>query len=237
MNKGIVLSLILSATMINGAFGQSYPYGDHWYENPLGFDPVELHARNGFIIPAAAVALCLLLTDKDPSLTDRLSLTNESGVSRGYRYPYTTLYQNNSGMEYRLRKWLAAGAELLLYFPRDEFNKTWGIGVRPFARFYPFHKSSWRVFFESGGGLIYFFRNFPRPTGRDPRLGTRWNGTTKYGIGGEIALGGGISLLFGVRHIHVSNGNVKGVERNPSHDSNGLWIGFSHRPMRNHGIQ
>jgi len=32
--------------------------------------------------------------------------------------------------------------------------------------------------------------------------------------------------LQGVKHFHLSNGNIKGIQRNPSHDSNGLFAGL-----------
>ena len=75
--------------------------------------------------------------------------------------------------------------------------------------------------------MIYFIDNFPKPTTQDNRLGTYWNGTTKYGIGTSIHLKNNMDLLFGARHLHISNGNTKGAERNPSHDSNGLFVGLS----------
>jgi hypothetical protein len=113
---------------------------------------------------------------------------------------------------------------------RDPFNDTWGVGLRPVARFYPVHTDHVRVYFESGAGLVYFVDQFPKPSTSDPRLGTNLNGSPKYGLGGEIRLGDDILLLLGIRHVHVSNGNTSGVERNPSHDSNGFYIGFTYAP-------
>lgn len=215
-------------------YGQSFAYGDHWYSNPLGFDPVNLHTKNGFLIPAIAVGICLLATEADSQLVDRIGFYNESGFSWGYKYPYTSLFQNNTGVQFFLRKWMAAGVDLGFYFPKDSFNSTTGISIRPFFRFYPINNDSWRLYFESGGGFIYFHEQFPKPTDQDPRLGTNWNGTTRYGLGGEINFSKSISFLFGVRHVHVSNGNTKGVERNPSHDSNGIFVGLSYRPLSKH---
>lgn len=204
-----------------------YPIGDKWYTNPLGFKPLELHASKGFVFPAIAVGTILLLSRKDPDLKNRLSLYNETGFSWGYKYPYSFLPQNNTGINYMLRKYMSVGVEFSAYFPRDEFNSTAGFAIRPFARFYPVNNNKWRLYFESGGGLIYMVDQYPQPTDQDNRLGTYWNGTTKYGLGSEINLGKNQALLFGVRHLHISNGNKKGVERNPSHDSNGFFIGFS----------
>lgn len=205
-----------------------FPYGDKWYQNPLGFEPVSLHTSMGFLLPAAAVGTCLLLTKKDPSLSGRLSVYNETGLSWGYKYPKTFLPQNNTGINFMLRRWMSVGVEFDVLLPSDDYNKTTGFAIRPFARFYPINREKWRLYFESGGGMVYLLEEFPRPTPQDDRLGTFWNGVTKYGLGSEIDLNGRNSILFGVRHLHISNGNSKGEQRNPSHDSNGLFIGLSH---------
>ncbi|HEY9049294.1 MAG TPA: acyloxyacyl hydrolase [Ohtaekwangia sp.] len=213
----------------NQAHGQ-YAVNDTWYNNPLGFEPVKLHTSMGFIIPAVAVGACLMLTKKNPSIANRLSVYNETGLSWGYKYPYTFMPQNNTGINFFLRRFMSVGTEVDLYFPQDHFNSTTGLAVRPFARFYPVNNNNWRLYFESGGGLIYLFDEFPKPTDRDGRLGTHWNGTTKYGIGTEINLTKTFDLMAGIRHIHISNGNTSGEERNPSHDSNGFFIGLSYKP-------
>ncbi|MBE99823.1 MAG: hypothetical protein CMP77_07560 [Flavobacterium sp.] len=207
-----------------------YPIGDNWYQNPLGFEPVKLHTSMGFILPAAAVGTCLILTAKDSTLVKKLTIYNESGFSWGYKYPYTFVAQNSTGINFMLRKWMSAGVEFIAFLPKDKYNSTAGVAIRPFARFYPVNKENYRIYFESGGGFIYFFDEFPQPTYQDDRLGTYFNGITKYGIGAEIKFTQSSYILFGIRHLHVSNGNSKGVERNPSHDSNGFFIGFSYTP-------
>lgn len=224
---GILLAMMLF--LLPSSSKAQFPYGDHWYSNPLGFKPLELHSSMGFILPAVSVGACLLLTKRDTSLHNRLSVYNETGLSWGYKYPYSFLPQNNTGINYQLRKFMSVGVEFDVYFPREDFNKTTGFAIRPFARFYPVNKSKWRLFFESGGGFIYLLDEYPQPTDQDNRLGTRWNGTTKYGLGSEINFDQENAILFGIRHVHISNGNKKGVERNPSHDSNGFFLGISHK--------
>jgi len=230
--KSTLLIAVLTLTTTQSVMSQAYAPGDHWYNNPLGFSPVELHAKNGFIVPALAVTACLLLTKRDSALADRISYYDEAGVSWGYKIPYTTLYQDNAGLMYMLRKWMAIGLEISSYFPRDDFNSTAGVGVRPFARFYPVSGDRFKIYFESGAGIIYFFNNFPEATYADSRTGTLWNGTSKYGIGFEIRVGGSTEIVTGVRHIHVSNGNIAGVLRNPSHDSNGIFVGIDFTPKK-----
>jgi hypothetical protein len=182
-----------------------------------------------FLVPAVIVGTVAIISKKDTTLKNRISVYNENGTSWGYKFPYTLLSQNNTGINYQMRKWLSIGMETSIYFTKDAYNNATGISLRPFARFYAFNTSGYRLYFESGGGLIYFFDTFPKPTPRDNRSGTYLNGNTKYGIGGEVNLSKHLSLTAGIRHVHISNGNTKGVERNPSHDSNGFFVGGSFR--------
>lgn len=220
-----VLVFLILITKTNAQFS----YGDHWYDNPLGFEPLKLHTSMGFFVPAIAVGTCLLLTKKDTTLKQRLSIYNEIGLSWGYKYPHTFLPTNNTGINYQLRTFMSVGVEFDIVFPRDDFNKTTGFAIRPFARFYPINNHQWRLYFESGGGFIYTLTEFPKPTDQDNRLGLQLNGITKYGIGSDISINENTSIMLGVRHVHISNGNAKGTERNPSHDSNGFFIGLTHK--------
>lgn len=183
----------------------------------------------GFIVPAVVVGTCLLLTKNDPSLKQRLSIYSELSPSWGYKYPYTFLPQINTGINFQLRKFMSIGVEFGAIFPNDRFNNTVGFDIKPFARFYPVNNEKWRLYFESGGGFVYTLTEFPKPTDQDNRLGLQLNGITKYGIGSDMNINKNTSIMFGVRHLHISNGNTKGTERNPSHDSNGFFIGLTHK--------
>ncbi|MBK9271425.1 MAG: acyloxyacyl hydrolase [Saprospiraceae bacterium] len=228
MIRQFLLIFHVFLTLITKTNAQFY-YGDHWYNNPLGFEPLKLHTSMGFIVPSVAVGTCLLLTKKDSTLKRRLSIYNETGLSWAYKYPLTFMPSNNTGVNYQLRKFMSIGIEFDLLFPRDDFNKTTGFAIRPFARFYLMNHQKWRLYFESGGGFIYTFTEFPKPTDQDKRLGLQLNGITKYGMGSDISININTSIMFGVRHLHISNGNAKGAERNPSHDSNGFFIGLTHK--------
>lgn len=97
MKKTLLLSLAIMTMISNQAHAQ-YSYGDKWYNNPLGFEPLKLHTSMGFIIPAAAVGTCLLLTKNNPSLKQRLSVYNEIGMSWGYKYPKTFCLKTTPGL-------------------------------------------------------------------------------------------------------------------------------------------
>ena len=86
------------------------------------------------------------------------------------------------------------------------------------------------MFFEYGAGCAHSISRFPL-TGTGwkadtARTGTRFNFTTKYSLGAEFQLCKSVLLQLGVRHFHLSNGNIKGIQRNPSYDGNGLFAGL-----------
>jgi len=206
----------------------TYPYGDRWYQNPLGFEPVALHTRNGFLLPALGALLALTLTDPDAS-TGAWRWRAGGGVAEGYKHPATTMSQLSLGAEWRARRYMALGADVELHLPYDDYNATAGLALRPFARVIPARGERWEAWFEAGGGLVRYFDEFPQPTALDSRRGTFLNGTTQYGVGAEWRLTDATAFQVAARHVHVSNGNTIGAARNPSHDSNGLFVGISRR--------
>lgn len=127
---------------------------------------------------------------------------------------------------------MALGAEFSTVHVRDDINNTWGYGLRPFVRFYPVHKNQFKLFFQSGAGLIWFSDNYPKPSGflGDNREGTQLNGSPKYGIGAEFKLGKKLFGQLGFWHVHFSNGDNPSYDRNPGHDSNGFSIGLIYKP-------
>ncbi|GAA4468009.1 hypothetical protein GCM10023093_24790 [Nemorincola caseinilytica] len=137
-------------------------------------------------------------------------------------------------MNFQLRKWMSIGIEAHLYFMRDMYNNTMGTALRPFARFYMANRANWRLYLSSGGGLIYCIDPFPAPTFNDGRIGTRLNGTTRYDLSTEIRFSPRTFFTAGICHLHISNGNTKRVDRNPSHDSNGFIFGISHMLWPHH---
>lgn len=218
----VLIALLLTKT----TSGQNLPVGDSWYTNPLGFSPIDLHTKNGFLYPALVVGAVLLFTSPDSGFVKERFWGAEGGASFGYKYPYTNLVQANGSVGVFVRKWLSVGVDAGLTMPQDKYNSTIGISIRPFARFYFLQYRTWQAYFESGGGIIYFVDKFPVATEQDPRTGLNVNGTTRYGIGIDANLSEQSRINFGIRHVHISNGNAKGVEHNPSHDSNGFFAGY-----------
>ena len=210
--------------------GKFYPPYTKWYQDPFGLRPLELSSAAGFIWGTAAIAACVILTKKDSAFHRKIAMYNESGLSFGYKPPYTMAFQNNMGMIYKMRRWMAVGMDWNAIHFADDAGSTWSFGIRPFARWYFITGKKANVFFEYGAGTSYSLKKFPFiGTGYDndtARTGTRFNFTTKYGVGTEIHIDKRFYLQAGIRHFHLSNANIKGYGRNPSHDSNGLFMGL-----------
>lgn len=208
----------------------AYPPFTKWYQDPLGLKPLELSAAVGFVWGSAAVAACLAFTKKDSAFIKKMSAYYETGFSTGYKWPYTAAFQNDIGVMYPIRKWMSVGISLNAFHFKDEVNNTWSFGIRPFARWYPYNRKKARLYFEYGAGVCYGLDQFPLTgTGWEAdtaRTGTKFNLTSKYGIGAVINCNKRLSLQFSLRHFHLSNGNIAGIKRNPSHDSNGLFLGI-----------
>lgn len=228
------LSIPYSFGQVDNSFGSLPPF-TKWYQNPLGVSPLSLHTGNGIILPALAATAILLFTRKDTTLKNRISYYTDIGISYGYYGSKTTVYQNNLGLLFQVRKYMSLGAELSAVYAKDDKNNTWGWGLKPFVRFYPIHKDNFKLFFQSGAGLILFADTYPKPSGffGDNREGTRLNGSPKYGIGTEFNINKKLSGQAGLWHVHFSNGDHPSYERNPGHDSNGFSIGLIYKPSKN----
>lgn len=228
--------VVLSLTIGEGKCQSLYPPFTKWYQDPLGLKPIELSSAFGFVWGSAGLAACVIFSKKDPLFQKRTTFYQETGYSFGYKFPYTRVLQNEIGVLYDLRKWLSAGFGWNTFYFKDKINNTCGFGFRPFARWYPLVTKKTKLFFEYGAGVAYSIEKFPL-TGTGwkadtARVGTHFNFVTKYGIGAEIKLSPTLTLQSSIRHFHVSNGNIAGIRRNPSHDSNGLFAGLLYTPGR-----
>ena len=225
-----VIILLFCFEAVFAQNGKLYPPYTKWYQDPLGLKPVELSSAAGFFWGSAAVAACLIFTKRNPSFHKKIFFYQEAGAYAGYKSPYTFALQNNTGLLYKLRERMSVGMEMNTFHYGDNTNNSFGFGMRPFARWYFIKGKRVSMFFEYGAGLSYSLNRFPlKGTGYAAdtlRTGTKFNFTTKYSTGTEIRLSHNFYLQAGARHIHLSNANIKGIDRNPSYDGNGLFAGL-----------
>lgn len=232
-----VVILVIGSQHLTGQVDNSigsYPPFTRWHQNPLGVSPIALHTGNGIIIPALVTGIVLMVTENDSLMAERLSFYDDIGYSKGYYGSFTTVYHHNIGVNFMVRDYISAGVEFTQAGVNDAVNRTIGIGLRPFFRFYPVNAENWKLYFSSGAGLMYFFDNFPAPSGffGDMREGTKLNGSPKYGAAAEFKISRNIAVTAGVWHIHFSNGNHPDFNRNPGHDSNGFSVGINFLPQQ-----
>lgn len=225
-----ILLFISWSKKSEGQVQKTYPPFTKWYQDPLGLKPIELSTAFGFVWGSAMAGACFIFTKNDTSFGKKISAYSEEGLSVGYKHPYTLVFHNDAGLMYDARKWMAYGFGGNVFHFKDKVNDTWTFGVMPFARWYPYRAKKTALYFQYGAGISYSLNIFPLTgTGWEAdtaRTGTRFNFFSKYGIGAEFHLAKHLSFQTSIKHFHLSNGNIKGIQRNPSHDSNGFFAGL-----------
>ena len=224
--------MLLSAPTCEAQLNKNNPGA--WINNPLGVKPLYLHFGRGAMYLSALTGIAYYINRKNKEIEDkRLSFYFENGTMFSYKYPNTIIPETNVGVNYKVTKWLAYGADMGIYFPRDNFNQATGLSMlRIYNKMYLFDNDKCRLWFENGVGVVYFTNTFPKKTDQSERAGTYWNGVVKYGFGSEFNINSFLSVLVGVRHLHFSNADVRGKIRNPSSDSHGVFIGVNYNPRR-----
>jgi hypothetical protein len=82
-------------------------------------------------------------------------------------------------------------------------------------------RERWSLFVDGGGMVSYADHEVPI-------FGTNFNFIGKVGIGATIDLrvmGDNSRLIGGVRYFHLSNGQIRGRDDNPSYDGIQFWTG------------
>ena len=229
----MTVCVILMGSVSMCQTSKMYPPFTKWYQDPLGLRPIQLSTAFGFVCGSAAVAACLLLTKNDSAFAKKMSAYWEGGYGFAYKPPYTNAFQNDFGLMWDVRKWMSLGVGCNLSHFTDKINDTWTVGVMPIARWYLYKTKTVNLYFQYGAGISYSFNRFPLTgTGWEAdtaRTGTQFNFLSKYGTGVELHLKSHFSFELGIRHFHLSNGNMEGIQRNPSHDSNSFFIGLIYK--------
>lgn len=141
--RQLIIAIIISNffsqstnAQVDNSFGTLPPF-TKWYQNPLGVSPICLHTGNGLYIPLIVATSILIFTKCNDTLDSRISLYSDIGYTKGYYGSFSNLIHQNIGINYMLRKYLSAGVEISQVYVWDNENNTYGIGIRPFFRFYP----------------------------------------------------------------------------------------------------
>jgi hypothetical protein len=82
-------------------------------------------------------------------------------------------------------------------------------------------RDGWSLFIDGGGMVSYADHEVPI-------FGTNFNFIGKVGVGATIdlhALGDDAYLIGGIRYFHLSNGQIRGRDDNPSYDGIQFWTG------------
>jgi len=79
-------------------------------------------------------------------------------------------------------------------------------------------RDKWSLFIDGGGMVSYADHEVPI-------FGTNFNFIGKVGAGASIDLGDRTYLIGGVRYFHLSNGQIRGRDDNPSYDGIQFWTG------------
>jgi hypothetical protein len=94
-----------------------------------------------------------------------------------------------------------------------------GIGIT--GRFHFLRGNHWSIFFDGGGGVSYADQEFPQ----SPYDGTNFNFTGKAGFGGTWEFKEHTHLIGGARYFHLSNGQIRKPDDNPTFDGIQFWGG------------
>jgi hypothetical protein len=127
------------------------------------------------------------------------------------------VYAGHVGLAYYFIDDLSINFEGVGYFI-DHSNHTGGAGVNLLPRWHYLARDEWSLYLDGGWGLIY-----TRDTLRNP--GTHFNFTVQAGAGATYDLSDRLMALGGVRWFHISNGRIRGKNRNVGFDSPLFYMG------------
>lgn len=112
--------------------------------------------------------------------------------------------------------------ELQGYHGDQEFDSDVYIGgIGLLGRWHFLRGDRWSVFIDGGGGVTYADQEFPQ----SPYDGTNFNFTGKVGLGATYELRDQLHLIGGARYFHLSNGQIRKADDNPTFDGIQFWGG------------
>jgi hypothetical protein len=112
--------------------------------------------------------------------------------------------------------------ELQGYRGDQEFDSDVYIGgIGLLGRWHFLRGNKWSVFIDGGGGVTYADQEFPQ----SPYDGTNFNFTGKVGLGATYEFHEHTHLIGGARYFHLSNGQIRHADDNPTFDGIQFWGG------------
>jgi opacity protein-like surface antigen len=136
------------------------------------------------------------------------------------RFSRTRMYNLNVGGGYYVWDGTSANIELQGYYadqPNSEDNALIG-GIFILGRTHLLYFDRWSIFVDGGGGVSYADHEVPE-------FGTNFNFTAKVGLGATYEFADHTFLIGGARYFHLSNGQIRGRDDNPSYDGVQFWGG------------
>jgi opacity protein-like surface antigen len=112
----------------------------------------------------------------------------------------------------------ALDVQMPIYYAHDEQSAA-GIGLQAVARYHFLNINRFSLYGDILGGLLWTSDDFPAG-------GTELNFTYAAGPGASFQLNERVHIIFGYRFQHISNGFIKGRDRNPIMNSLGGYIGL-----------
>jgi hypothetical protein len=112
--------------------------------------------------------------------------------------------------------------ELQGYRGDQEFDSdVYIVGIGVLGRWHFLRGNKWSIFFDGGGGITYADQEFPQ----SPYDGTNFNFTGKVGLGATWEFHDHTHLIGGARYFHLSNGQIRKPDDNPTFDGIQYWGG------------
>ena len=138
------------------------------------------------------------------------------------RFSIDDLYNVNVSGGYFFWDNHSVNLELQGYWADQEFDSDVYIaGFGILGRWHFLRGDKWSLFIDGGGGVTYADQEFPQ----SPYGGTNFNFTGKVGLGATYEIQDDTHLIAGARYFHLSNGQIRHRDDNPTFDGIQFWGG------------
>ena len=181
-------------------------------------------------IPVFSAVLAILLiacsrlhaAEPTPFAKGTKSLTLSGSYIQHIRFSIDELENIDVSAGYFIWDNHSLNLELQGYHADQQFDSDAYIaGLGLTGRWHFYRGNKWSLFVDGGGSVTYADQEFPEYFGG----GTNFNFTGKVGGGGTWQLGDRTHLIGGVRYFHLSNGQIRNSDDNPTYDGIQFWGG------------